>query len=171
MNDWLSLETRFREISKLLPSLRLDIQTGADGEHFNLTGDSRNSNYRQMVSLCSISGKLLKRSLGKGAKALDEPDDLIRWFRFMKDCGPYQVDTFGTMRNADGTSAGSIALGRILGFCDECANLCLELEAKYPVRDERGFWERLHANYGRDLIVGTTVAVVTALVTLFLGLG
>lgn len=169
MKNWSSLETRFRELSKRLPSLRLDIQTGAAGEYFNLTGDNRNSSYRQVLSLSQICGRLLKRSLGKDTKVLAEPDDLIRWYRFMKEFAAYEPEMPAMMKNADGTNAGSIMFGRIHGFCEECANVCLDLEAKHAVRDDRGIFEKLYADYGKELIIGVTLAVITALIGVFFG--
>lgn len=170
MTSWLDFEIRFRDSAKKLPDLRLDIQSGAAGEHFNLTGDNRGTDYRYVADLVAICGRLLERSLPSDSAFLKEKNCAVRWYRVLKESsGAYDSEMPGSITNLDGSNGGNIYAGKIRRFCEESANLCVRLEAEHPIKDDRSLGARLYADYGKEIVVGTILTILAAIVGLFFG--
>ena len=174
MNSWLDLEERFRRLSEPLSYLRLDVQWGSSGEFWNVTGMSRNTVVRQFEALSGIAGRFLDRALKyeqePGRTLLQEKDMERRWYRALKDLsGEFKSELPATESDGKGTILGHIYYGSVPHIAEVSANLCLELHSKFPVRDERTFWQRLYDDYGRELVIGAILALITAIIGLFFG--
>ena len=174
MNTWLDLEERFKQIQEPLRHYRLDIQWGIEGEYFRLTGGSQNPNTRKFEVLAGVAGRMIERSLSEkaepGASLLKEQNPQLRWYRALKDLsGEFQHDHPAQSMDEQGNFRGHILFGSLHSVAEASANLCLRMHAEYPLRDDRSFWARLYDDYGREIVIGSIVAVVTAIIGIFFG--
>lgn len=171
MNSWADIEKRFRALEEPLRGLRLDFQWGDAGEHWNLTGVQRDEAYRECLLLSGVAGKLLEHSLtgekDPGRWLLQVRDPTYRWFRAVKELsGRFESHLPAYGVDEDGNRVETIYTGTMPNYIINSANLCLWLEAEYPVQDRRSFWERVYEDHGRTLINGTVLIIVSAIVSL-----
>jgi hypothetical protein len=174
MQSWLDLEARFKELREPLRHTRLAIQWGSQGEYFNLSGGSASPITRQFETLAGVAGRFLERSLKHdsepGSVLLKEQDPRLRWYRALKDLsGEFQTDYPAQALDEKGNFVGHIFYGSLHGVAEASANLCLRMYAEFPLRDDRSFWVRLYDDYGKEIVIGTMVALTGAIVTLIIG--
>ena len=173
MQSWGDIEKRFRGLEEPLRGLRLDYQWGNAGEHWNLTGVQRDEAYRECLLLSGIAGKLMERSLDAeadpGLWLLREQDPTHRWFRaVMELSGQFEPRHTAYGMAEHGNRAETIFTGSMSNYVVNSANLCLWLEAEYPVQSRRVLWERLYEDHGRALLNGTILIIVSAIGSLAL---
>ena len=174
MKSWLDLEERFRRLSDALSYLRLDAQWGSSGEFWNVTGMSRNTDVRQFEALSGIAGRFLELALDSkkepGQTLLQEKNTERRWYRALKELsGEFKPELTATDTDEKSGVVGHIFLGSAYRIAEVSANLCLILHSKFPVRDERTFWRRLYDDYGRQLVIGAILILLTAIIGFFFG--
>ena len=169
MRTWLDLEERFRALAPMRLA-RLDIQWGAAGDHWYVAGtNALGPNLRQFETLCGIGGRFLQRSLDPKSELaqelLAESDPTIRWYRLLKRQGnglrqgpnAYEIDDAGNRK-------GDIYTATIDDVLDISANQCLELEAQFPVRDDKKWYAHLYDDYGKELIRGAFNTLIAAII-------
>lgn len=171
MHSWAEIEQRFRALEEPLRGLRLDFQWGDAGEHWNLTGVQRGEVYRECLLLSGVAGKLLEHSLhaeeGPGEWLLRERDPTHRWFLAVKELsGQFETRLPAYGVDEEGNRVETIYMGSMPNYVANSANLCLWLETEYPVKDLRGFWERLYEDHGRALVNSTILIIISAIVSL-----
>lgn len=171
MDSWTDIEKRFRALEEALRGLRLGFQWGDAGEHWDLTGVARDEAYRECLLLSGVAGKMLEHSLtpekDPGRWLLQEQDLTYRWFQAVKELsGRFESRPPAYGVDEDGNRVEAIYTGWVSNYIANSANLCLWLEAEYPIQDRRGFWERLYQDHGRTLINGTILIIVSAIVSL-----
>lgn len=141
MVDWLELENRFRELSETLTHLRLDIQTGAAGEHRNLKGAGlRSPKTDEFRSLSALAGKTLARAIEDESGELEGDSDhwVEVWYIAIEKLSgqvkwrptAFQVDDEGNRE--------PIHSGTVRNVATVSANLCLDLHRKKPTSTEDG---------------------------------
>lgn len=140
MRSWLDFERRFREISEPLRGLRLDFQWGAAGEHWRLAGMGREPKVRQFEGCAILAGQLLERcfddSTHIGRLILSETIYTERWYRAIKELsGEFDQNLFAIQQDKDGNNAGYIYSGSIQNVVEVAANVCLHLQASYPLEE------------------------------------
>jgi hypothetical protein len=175
MQSWLDLESRFKELREPLRHVRLDIQWGCEGEYFRLAGGSSSPITRQFETLAGVAGRFMERSLQKdtelGMALLAEPNPNIRWYRALKELsGEFQPDFPGEVRDEAGNFMGHIFCGHLHAVAEASANLCLRMYAEFPLREDRSFWRRLYDDYGKEIVIGTFIAITTAIVSIIVGI-
>jgi hypothetical protein len=83
--------------------------------------------------------------------------------------GEFRAELPATELDSDGNPIGQIYTGTVSNFVAVSANLCLSLEAEYPIRDDRPFWHILYDDYGKQIVIGTILAVIAAIIGLSFG--
>jgi hypothetical protein len=176
VRTWLELETRFRALADPLGDVRLDVQWGDAGERAELVGGFAPTKLSELRTLCGIGGRLLEHalerdsSLGEDLLAVQSPTD--RWLRLIaKYSGDLREDgPPGFLTDPQtGETTGLIHVGAVAHFVESAANQCLRLHVDMPVRDERGWRERIYDDYGKELVVGAILAVIAAILGAFFG--
>lgn len=174
MNSWLDLEDRFRQLCGPLLRLRLDIQSGSSGEYWNVTGMQRTADVQQFETLAGVAGRMLELSFTDKEEPektlLKEKNPRIRWYRTLKELsGEFQPELPATELDTDGNATGHLYIGSLHNVVATSANLCLTLHVDHPVQDERTFLQRLYDDYGREIVIGVILALITAIIGLFFG--
>ena len=164
MRTWLELEERFRRLNESLSFLRLDYQWGSAGEYWRLAGMQRTLEVREFVTLCEIAGRALVRSIAEDAALYEtlmtERTFAEKWYRALKELsGEFRTHIIGDQKNEKGQSLGHIYSGTLDHPVKSSVNLCLYLEANYPIPDPRSFWERVYDDYGKEIVIGTIVGI------------
>ncbi len=168
MKSWIDLETRFNALVELLGPLRMDAQWGSAGEHWHITGMQSNHYVKEFKALASIAGQLLEQSLtpesALGKVLLAENNPEIRWYRAIKEfSGDFRTELPGKEIGENGEILGYIHFGSTSGVVKSSANFCLWLQGNFPVKDSRSWPERIYDDYGKQIVVGTILAVITAI--------
>lgn len=174
MQSWLDLEARFRALGEPLRHHRLDIQWGCEGEFFSVTGGQSNAATREFELLSGVAGRFLERSLNRdsepGTTLLKISNPQHRWYIALKNLsGAFSADFPGEVRDAEGNFRGHIFVGSLHGIAEAAAIVCLSLQVEHPLRDERGFWRRLYDDFGKELVIGSILALLAAILGLFFG--
>ena len=174
MKSWLELEERFREIKEPLKYLRLDIQWGSAGEHWSITGMPHSHESSQFELLAGVCGRLLEECFDHksppGKLLLSEPNTKIRWYKALKELSRSTETTLPVYElDEAGNRTGTIYCGSIGRVVDVSANLCLLMHAEHPIQDRRNFFSKLYANYGKEIVIGSIIAVITAIIGFFFG--
>ena len=174
MRTWLDIEQRFRDIVTPLQQMRLDHTWGAAGETWRLAGMSSTSLSRQYETLATIAGKALKRSLSPDSKEeqiiLKEKDPKAMWYRALKELsGEFNIGFYAEQHSESGDSSGLIFTGSVDNIVEASANLCLMLETSHPIKDDRTRWQILYDDYGREIVIGTILAIIAAIIGIFFG--
>lgn len=172
MQTWLDLERRFRTIADSLTQIRLDAQWGAAGESREIVGAAHHPKVREFVTLCGIGGRLLERSLDQdsemGTVLFAEPDPIQRWYLLLVKYSGAVENILSGYEEADGERRW-VYSGTISEPVSVSANQCLEMEVKFPVRDSRKWYRRLYDDYGREIVIGTILTLITLILGLFFG--
>ena len=91
----------------------------------------------------------------------------IRWYTLLKQFVPFQNPIYGEQRHPDGSSAGFIYSATLLSLAESCANLCLALQTNHPIVERTSRWQWFHDNYGKAILIGAVLAIISAAITLF----
>jgi hypothetical protein len=173
MKTWLDIEARFRVLAPGLKSCRLDAQWGAAGEYWHVAGGADPVVRQEFELLCGVAGQLLEKVYSAKspdqAVLLDIPNPKVRWYSLLKQFANFQNLIYGEQRHPDGSSAGIIYSASLPSFVESCANLCLALQTQHPVIERPGKWQWFHDNYGKAILVGAVLALISAAVKLFTG--
>ena len=167
MESWLELEKRFRSLSGDLKYCRLDGQWGSAGEYWRIAGSARTPATEQYEILSSLAGQVLKKVL-KGSdeaekKLLGISDPKIAWYNALKGrSGSFGDHSYARELNEDGSSAGLIFTGSLTNMADAAANLCLALHTSHPILQRKRWWQWLHDNYVKAIIIGGILAIIGA---------
>ncbi len=169
MNSWLDLELRFRNLVPALQHVRLDVQWGAAGEYWRLSGGGRTPASHEYEVLSGLGGRMLQRVLSESKESeralLAIADPKERWFNLLKSESPFfGARSYGQQLHEDGTPAGFIYTGTISHPAEAAAVLCLSLQVSHPIVEHKSRWQWLHENYVKGIVVGTVLAVVAAAV-------
>jgi len=168
MESWLELEKRFRSLTAELKFCRLDAQWGAAGEYWQIAGSSRTPATEQFEILSSLAGQLLQKALTGSTGTEKQPhattDPKLVWYNALKsNGGSFGGQSYAQHLNSNGTSAGFIFTESVNNIADAAANLCLALHAAHPpVPERKNWWQWVHDNYVKALIIGTVLAIVGA---------
>jgi hypothetical protein len=115
-----------------LGSARLDVQWGAAGDHWNLTGFFDPASRRRFEILAGIAGAKLDELSGWSDLA-DVPrteDDATRWIHALRlSSGSFRMGDIGESLAEDGRTKLLIYTGSVERVADVSANFCLALEA------------------------------------------
>lgn len=166
MKTWLDYEERFKEIAPKLQDSHIDEQTGAAGEHWRVAGLTNNREaLHEFETLCTIVGKkateVLKEDISF-AKILEHPEPKIRWYRLLKTHSTsYEPGTPGYQIEEDG-SKGRLHHGTISNIGKGSANLCLWLEAHFPITQP--WYVTLYEDFGKEIIIGVILILITAVI-------
>lgn len=167
MQSWLHLEQRFRSLISSLSDARLDDQTGSEGEHWRIAGGYNNQAVKEFELLSLLAGKLLYAVGKKKAEirnVINHSDPNISWYRALKEfSNAYKSKSYGITKDKEGNETGVIFFGSIFNIAENSANLCLYMEANYPVKSK--LYKRLWDNYGKQIFIGVSIAVLAALLT------
>lgn len=138
--DWLDLEERFRELSEPLREVRLDIQTGAAGEHFRLAGLARAEVIVQFQALACIAGDLIQTTGGAAYERVDSASDgLTRWYRAVQELtGLQRPGPVAQQLDEQGSPAGFIFTSSVDRIAEASAALCLMLFGRRAVVSGNG---------------------------------
>lgn len=173
MRTWIEAEERFRGLGDPLRFLRLDIQWGSAGEHWHVTGMPRTNDVVQFELLAAVCGRLLESSLDKtdelGAEILAEKDARTRWYRALKELAGYEANFLAYEADERGNRTGAIHSACIPKVVEVSANLCLLLHVEYPVKDQRKLYEKIYDDYGKEIVIGSILALITTIVGIFFG--
>lgn len=172
MKSWLEFESRFRALIAPLQFVRLDRQWGAAGEYWTLAG-SQSLATQEFETLSALAGKqlpkVLKPDSENHAVIVAEPDDKIRWYRaLVLLTGQFQHSTPAWQNDDQGNFAGHLFHGSLQNLGQNAANLCLHFQAALPL-PEKSRAQRLWDDYGSKIFVGVVLALVAALLKLWLG--
>ena len=124
--------------------------------------------------LAGVCGRLLEQCLDQssslGNYLLSESNPRIRWYKALKELGGAMETRFPAYELDDtGNRTGTIYSGSIAKVVEVSANLCLLMHAEYPIQDRRHFFAKLYADYGKEIVIGGILAVITAIVGVFFG--
>lgn len=177
MDSWAKIEERFRTLVPVLRHQRLDVQWGAAGEHWSVTGGGSSSTKQQFELLASLAGKLLEQvingndELDQALRSTENPK--VRWFKAMKAWSPeFSMDFYAKQMNEDGSSAGLIYGGSIPEVAEAAANLCLSLHMSRPLPDtnrEKNMPQINNFNgpiHGQLNVAGTSISAPSLQLTL-----
>jgi hypothetical protein len=170
MNNWLELEARFRALALRMRHTRLDDQTGAAGEHWRLAAGFDQASDGEFEVLSELAGSLLSVALKSQTNAteiLSHQDPKVRWYRAMKLLsGAHEPGLVAFQTNDAGENLGNIYGGTIHNLPEVAANLCLHLHSRHPITVS--WYQRIYEQYGKEIIVGVILILVTALIGLWL---
>lgn len=79
--------------------------------------------------------------------------------------GAHKSDLVGYQTDEAGQNLGHIFGGTINHLPDVAANLCLQLHGRHPITPP--WHQKLYEQYGKEIIVGLTLALATALIGLW----
>ena len=83
--EWMELEGRFLRLAEPMKFTRLDIQTGAAGEHFRLAGMPAKQARIEFETIARLAGDRIRELGGVGDEQVDDaPDGLARWYRALQ---------------------------------------------------------------------------------------
>jgi hypothetical protein len=124
--------------------------------------------------LCTLDGQMLEKVLRTDVEAektlLAIPDAKVRWYTLMKSHSPFFGNqSCGPQLHEDGSSAGFIYTGSVSRPAEAAAVVCLSLHSSHPIIEQKSWWQWLHENYVKAIVVGVVVALVAAMVKLFIG--
>lgn len=173
MKSWLEIESRFRAMAAQMPHVRLDIQSGDAGEYFRLAGIAGGPEERELEGLFVMAGQLTGRAFDPDSEVLKESNLRLRWLRLVATrSGAFKGKLPGVMSDpASGTVLGNIFMGSVPSIAAESANLCLKLEASSPLRDPRTMWERVYEDFGREIIIGIIILVLSTIAAIYFKTG
>lgn len=139
MKSWLEFEKRFRQIAAQLQDFRIDFQWGAAGEHWRLRGMLSSSLARQFEALAELAGKALQECSIKYPELLSliskEKEPKHAWYRALKELSKeFKTNLLASQQDEQGNFAGHIFSGNVMNIGEASANLCLLLEAQYPLQ-------------------------------------
>lgn len=165
MKTWLDYEERFKKLAPSLQHSRIDDQTGAAGEYWRIAGFSGNEEViHEFETLSAIVGRAASEVL-KGnnqySEIMEHKDPKIRWYRLLKNHSKsYSAGLSGYQTEEDG-SKGWIHAGTISNIGNGSANLCLWMEAHFPIT--KPWYLRLYDDYGREIIIGIILIIISAI--------
>ena len=152
---------------------RLDAQWGAAGEHWHVAGTSAPVVRREFELLCGVAGQFLERiysaKVPEQAALLNISNPKIRWYTLLKQTSQFEQFVYGEQHNEDGSSAGFIYSATLHSIAESSANLCLALQAEYPIVERTSKWQWFHDNYGKAIVVGVVLALIGAVVKVVFG--
>lgn len=139
MKTWFEFEQRFRKIATQLQDFRIDFVWGAAGEHWRLCGMQSNSFSRQFEALAELAGKALQECSIKYPELLSrvskEKEPKHVWYRALKELGKeFETNLLASQHDEHGNFAGHICSGSVMNIGEASANLCLLLQAQYPLQ-------------------------------------
>jgi len=173
MKTWLDVESRFRLLTPRTREARLDAQWGAAGEHWRISGLFQPVVCQELELLCGVAGQFPDRvysaKVQGQAALLAVSDPKIRWFTLLKQSAQFEQFIYGEQHNDDGSSAGFIYSATLPSVTEHCTNLCLALQTQHPILERPSKWQWFHDNYGKAILVGVVLAVVGAVVKLYVG--
>ncbi len=164
MNTWLEFEARFRELSPLMQSARIDDQTGSAGEHWRIAGITlNNETVKQYELLCNLAGQQITDLNIGSNELLNHTDPKVRWYRLLKSStASYQNGLAGYQTDDDGNNLGWLYTGTINNICEGSANLCLQLHTTNPIKPK--LRETLYQDYGKQIIIGIILLFIGGLI-------
>ena len=171
MRDWLEIEERFRRLSEPLQHIRIDFQWGAAGEHWRIAGESGSPLIKEFEAIAAIAGRHLESVLPQQGEAFEkisgESSKNLKWYRAVKELtDDFEFNHYGTQIDGEGNAMGNIYSGTVPHPVLSSANLCLYLHANYPIKDNRSIMQRLYDDYGKKIVIGVILALLTALIGL-----
>jgi hypothetical protein len=174
MRTWLELEERFRALAPALQYCRLDAQWGAAGEYWRIAGSRATPATYEYEVLSALAGRFLGSVLRQDVEderaLLEVEDSKVRWYRLLMRHSPFFGDrNYGQQINEDGSSAGFIYTGSLSQMAEAAAVQCLALHASHPLKETKSGWQWFHDNYLKGIIIGAVLAVVGAILKLFIG--
>ncbi|HHT9123355.1 MAG TPA: hypothetical protein ACFYEF_10855 [Candidatus Wunengus sp. YC63] len=137
MKTWLEFEQRFRQIAAPLQEFRINFHWSTAGEHWRLCGMPSNSISKQFEALAELAGKALQECSIKYPELLSriskEKEPKHVWYRALKELSKeFKTNLLASQQDEQGNFAGHI-FGSIMNIGEASANLCLLLEAQYPL--------------------------------------
>lgn len=140
MTDWLTLERRFRDLSKFLAHMRLDIQTGSAGEYRTLKGvSSRGPKVQEFRSTAALAGKTLVGVFDDIADPSSNSDELEQaWYAALETIMSQRIENLTVAwQVADDGEKQPIYSSTIRNAAGVSADLCLVLHREKPVQHEK----------------------------------
>jgi len=170
LNGWLDFERRFRNLAPQLHGCRLDLQTGAGGEHWQLVGGYNPAVRREFESLSTLAGNMLTQAVHGDQEfnqILAHNNPKIRWYHAVIDISraaepglvAYQTNSAGEQEGIYQWTLNDVA--------QVAANVCLELHAHHRINmnpePRRGITFKKVVTITASLatIVGTVFVVIT----------
>ena len=111
---WLELEQRFNDLHPALQFSRIDIVTGASGEHFTIAGAADRESIDRFKAVAGIAGARLQR---------DFPDEIGRHQQLARESDPLML-WYKALRHIGGSGAATVFIGTIDQPAAASANLC-----------------------------------------------
>ncbi len=153
------------KLAQRLQHSRIDDQTGAAGEHWRIAGLTNDDEaHHEFDTLCIIVGRKITDVLKESdsfSEVLNHKDPKIRWYRLLKNHSTsYDRGVSGYQTEDDG-SKGWVHTGTISNLGEGSANLCLWLEAHYPITQP--WYKTLYEDYGKEIVVGAILIIISAI--------
>lgn len=130
MPTWTELERRFLELEPALRIVRLDHQSGTEGEYWRVAASFDSIATSRFESLSTICGRKLNQFFGAELpdELRDAPSERVLWYRAIsRSLHFYQPGMVGYPLNEKGERAGWIVSGSVNNPAAVSAAHCLEL--------------------------------------------
>lgn len=156
MRDWTEIEARFRRLAEPLQHMRLDVQWGATGKNWRLTGIKRIPEKNKFDILTTIAGHHLDLVLPKQGEVYKkikmESSETHKWYRAIKELtNDFEFGLRGIQTDIDENTTANIYTGTIPHPALSSANLCRYLHENYPFKDDSPIEKPLYGSYGKIL--------------------
>jgi hypothetical protein len=115
--------------------------------------------------LICIAAKLLEQSLPANSEILREKELEKRWYKLLESRGFSKMGFISEQKHQNGSSAGFISLYSINNIVEVSAITCLALQGDYPLKKK--WFEILYDDFGKQIIIGIVIALVTFFLTYF----
>jgi len=164
MKTWLDLEVRFRKLSPELKRVRIDSQTGAAGEYWNIFKfDTSSEVITQFEYLCHLAGQKIMALNTFPENIVNHNDSKIIWYRLMaNNTKNFQINLPAFQEDQDGNHTKAIFSGSLNDVGSVAANLCLQLEVEHPLKPK--WYVKLYQDHLRELINGTVLIIVATII-------
>ncbi|MBQ0799419.1 MAG: hypothetical protein KBT63_09035 [Porticoccaceae bacterium] len=165
LETWLDYEERFKELASRLQHSRIDDQTGAAGEFWGVSGLTNDKEaLHEFDTLCTIVGRKITDVLTESdsfSEILNHKDPKIRWYRLLKNHSTSYYRSVPGYQTEDDGSKGWIYAGTISNIGKGSANLCLWLEAHFPITQP--WYRTLYGDYGKEIVIGVILIIISAI--------